>query len=178
MARLAFVGALIVAVALPAHADVTFPVSISGTIYIDGSAPVRVRCSSRDGNTVDFVGGDVTVTAVPSFTIDASCGLHSSQGLFTDGERFNAEPIDESGITVMATSRTGKEVFLKTSAMETTGSGSGSITIILDFISKFTVDRATGTFVVPVKGARGQMIMVNDSADEIFVGKWRTGRPL
>lgn len=169
-AKLSFAG-------VPALADMTFPVSIRGVIYSAGAPPVRVRCDGRQGNTVTFIGADVTVDTLPMFNFDTSCQLHSAQGVFTDGERFNGVVIDQEGVVDIVTNSRGGEVNQSAALREGTGSGPGTIEIMLQYIARFPIDRTTGMLQPPLRSVRGSMTMVNDSTNEIFVGSWRTGRP-
>ena len=159
-----------------ASADITFPVDIRGVIFADGVAPVRANCSGKEGNTVTFVDGDVAVGGNPVFFFDSTCELHSAQGVFTDGERWNGEEIDEEEVFDTVASKKGGEAFQSIVQIERIGSGSGMIEFVLQYFAKYPIDRATGLLVPPMRGASGRMIMMNDSKDEIFVGTWRTGK--
>ncbi len=159
-----------------ASADMTLPVDIRGVIYADNAPPVRANCSGKEGNTVTFVDGDVSVGGNPIFMFDPSCELHSAQGVFTDGERWNGEEIDEEEVFDTVTDRRGNESFQSIVQIERTGSGSGMIELVIQYRARYPVDRATGLLMPPLRDARGRMIMMNDSTDEIFVGTWKTGK--
>jgi hypothetical protein len=159
-----------------ARADITFPVMIRGVIYTDNAPPVRVNCSSKEGNTVTFVDGDVSVSILPIFSFDPTCELHSAQGVFTDGERFNGEVIDEEIVVTTVTNKRGAESFQEAVVLERIGSGSGMIEMVLECMARFPVDKATQTLQPPLRSVQGKMMLMNDSTDEIFVGTWRTGK--
>lgn len=159
-----------------ASADKTFPLNLRGVIYADNAAPVRVSCTGKEGNTVTFVDGDIAVGGNPIFMFDPSCELHSAQGVFTDGERWNGEVIDEEEVFDTVTDKRGNESFQSIVQIERTGSGSGMIELVIQYMARYPVDRATGLLMPPMRDARGRMIMMNDSTDEIFVGTWKTGK--
>lgn len=176
---LGILGATLLALgALPgtASADITFPLDLRGVIFTDFGVPVRVNCSGKEGNTITFVDGDVAVGGNPILNIDPTCELHSAQGVFTDGERWNGEVIDEEEVFDTVAGKKGGEAFQSVVHIERMGSGSGMIEIVLQYIAKYNIDRATSTLQPPMRGVKGRMIMMNDSADEIFVGTFRTGK--
>ncbi|OFW61983.1 MAG: hypothetical protein A2Y74_08160 [Actinobacteria bacterium RBG_13_63_9] len=166
------------AVAPRASADVTFPVSISGVIYRSNDTMVRVDCSLKESNTVNFVDGDSSVDTLPAFTLDPSCELDSSQGFFTDAEQFNGVTIDDTQAVNIVTDPRGLEVLQGVGLKETAASGPGNIEMTLTYSAKFPYDGATHVLIPPILGASGNMVLINDSALEVFVGTWRTGRPL
>jgi len=172
---------LILFVALPviARADAVFPVSINGTLYRNDMPPVRVRCSGNDGNTMTFQNGDVDLDTLPSITIVPSCGLHSSQGLFENGEAWNGEVIDEEAMqTIVSRSDHGPESLQKTLALEKMTTPSlQDLRMVLDYWARFEID-ASGSLAPPILSAKGSIFMANDAADTIFVGTFQTGRPI
>ncbi len=128
---LSLIGCLGLILAGSARADLTFPVSIQGTIFADGAAPVKVNCRAKNGNRMTFLDADITVDSFPVLTIDSSCGLHSDQGVFADGERFNGELIDEVPLITTILDKRGTERFLAVVLQESIGSRSGNLEIIL-----------------------------------------------
>ena len=163
-------GLCLAAYAGTAHADVTLSLSLKGTIFSDGGLPRKVNCSGKENNTVRFVDGDVSVDTLPAFTLQPTCELHSAMGLFSDGERFNNEPIDEESVAILVTNKSGAEIRQQVSASEADGSGSGNITMTLVYSATMVADKATGTLMPPIRAAKGRMLLVNDSSGEIFLG--------
>ena len=168
-----------VALATPAHADLTFPLMIKGHIYVDGAVRVRVNCSFKEGNTIIFIDGDISLSPVPILNIATSCELHSDQGVFTNGERFNGEPIDEDEVITTILNARGKELYQYSVLQEIMGTGGGMSEIILEYKSTFVRNSDTWLLEPPLRKAGGRIKLVNHSSSgEIFVGTWKTGRPL
>ena len=175
-----FAAALLTPCLLPvtARADVTFPVSISGTIYGDDVPPVRISCRGTDGNTMTFKNGDIDTGTLPSITIAPTCGLHSSQGLFTNGEAWNGETIDDEAVqSILTRSIGGPESSQETLTVEKKTTNMQELRMILEYAAKFPIDDS-GSLVPPIASAKGKIFMTNDAVDQIFVGTFQTGRPL
>ncbi|MDP3938924.1 MAG: hypothetical protein Q8R92_12425 [Deltaproteobacteria bacterium] len=178
------IGAILIAVAVlafapsPASADITFPVDITGFVYVDGAPPAPVNCRGREGNTITFVNGDVSVNTLPIITMDSTCELHTSQGVFTGGEVFSGELLDETVMASNVTNRTGAEIYQMVLILETQTSGPGNVELVLDYLARFGVDKSIGMLQPPLKSIRGNLRMMNDSTGETFIGLIKTtGKP-
>ena len=163
-------------IASSAYADVTFPVKIVGKLYRDGNVQVNVNCSSKEGNTVTFAGGDVSLDTLPAFSFDTSCELDSTQGLFPvdGGELFNGDQINNGEVTTTVINGNGKELSRHTVVFE----NEDDLEMSLEYKATFAVDKDTGTLMPPIRKVRGVMHLVDSQNDVIFVGKWKTGRAL
>jgi len=163
----------------PASADITFPMDITGFVYVDGAPPAPVNCRGVEGNTITFVNGDVSVDTLPIITMDASCELHTSQGVFTGGEVFSGELLDESVMASNVTNRSGAEIYQMVMILETQTDISGDVDLVMDYLARFGVDKSTGMLMAPLRSMRGNLRMMNTSTGETFIGLIKTtGKPL
>jgi len=173
-------AALLAPVVLPAaaRADVTFPVTIAGTIYGDDMPPVKISCRGTDGNTMTFKNGDIDTGTLPSLTIAPTCGLHSSLGLFANGEAWNGETIDDEAVqSILTRSIGGPESSQETLTTEKKTTGMQELKMILEYAAKFPLDDG-GSLTPPITSAKGKIFMTNDATDQIFVGTFQTGRAI
>ncbi len=164
--------------AAPVRADVTFPLTIAGTLYSDDLPPVKISCRGTDGNTMTFKNGDIDVGTLPSITIAPTCGLHTSQGLFQNAEAWNGETIDDEAVqSILTRSAGGAESSQETLTTEKKTTAMQELKLILEYAAKFPIDGG-GSLVPPITSAKGKIFLTNDGTDQIFVGTFQTGRAL